>query len=409
VPVRCDLALIAHSTLISNDNPTRIAVAVSGGSDSTAVLHLMADVARARGIALFAVTVDHSLRASSADEAAMVAQVCAGLDVPHSVLVWQHGVVAGNLMDAARQARYGLMGDWARGLGISHIFLGHTADDQAETFLMGLARRAGIDGLVGMHAGWDAGGVRFVRPYLGATRADLRGYLTRRGMGWVDDPSNENEQFTRVKARRALTALQPLGITVEALASVMVNLSAAQGAVQQATHDAASMCREQAGTVVFEGSAWRAAGPEVQRRLLIAALRWVSSGAAPRGSGVDRVMAGIRRGDDTTLAGCRVLVDGHGFCVVREAAAQSLSQPGAIWDGRWQIDGPFVAGQHIGALGVGVKQCKNWRGVGVSRAALTVTPAVWQGDTLISAPIAGFRAGFDARIVAPFNQFVLSH
>jgi tRNA(Ile)-lysidine synthase len=374
-----------------------------------AVLHVMAEVARTCGISLFAVTVDHALRDGSAAEAAGVAQACEGLGVPHQVLVWQHGEIKGNLMDAARRARYGLMADWACGLGISHILLGHTADDQAETFLMGLARRAGIDGLIGMHAGWNTGGVRFLRPYLGVTRQALRAELVRRGVGWIDDPSNENDRFTRVKARRALTALQPLGITVEGLAGVMVNLSAAQGAVQQSTHDAIGMCREHAGAVMFDGVMWRAAGAEVQRRLLIAALRWVSSGLAPRGAGVDRVLQAVERGKDTVLAGCRVRMTADGFCVVREARFAGVSVLGALWDGRWQIIGPFGPGQEVRALGAGLAECKGWRETGICRDVLEVGPAVWAGETLISAPIAGFKAGFDARIVASFTQFVLSH
>ena len=102
------------------------------------------------GLRVEAVTVDHRLRAESAAEAAGVAAACAELGVPHQVRVWDHGPVTGNLMDAARRARMALIGDWAQDARASaHVALGHTRDDQAETLLMGLARRAGIDGLCG--------------------------------------------------------------------------------------------------------------------------------------------------------------------------------------------------------------------------------------------------------------------
>lgn len=379
-----------------------------------AVLHLMAAVAAHQGFELHAVTVDHALRPESGAEAAQVAQVCAGLGVPHKVLRWEHGAVAGNVMDAARRARYGLMAEWAAAQGISHILLGHTADDQAETFLMELARSAGLDGLVGMQRHWDQGGVRFVRPFLQASRRALRAYLTRRGVVWLDDPSNENERYTRVKARRALAALKPLGITVETLGSVMAHLHMVQEAVIASTHAAAArMCAEQAGEVSFDLAQWRGAGGEVQRRLLIAALRWVSgAGYAPRGAGVARVMDAIGQGRDATLAGCHMRVSQTRFRVVREpkAVAGLVSAPGALWDGRWQVAGPFAAGQEVRALGAdGLRQCKNWRTCGHSRDSLRVSPAVWYDDTLIAAPLAGFGAGFNARIVAPFTDFVLSH
>ena len=408
-----DLARIA-AAWFADGKLTRAAVAVSGGSDSMALLHVMAAVAQHRGVALHAVTVDHGLRAEAVAEAAAVTQLCASLGVPHQVLRWDHGVVAGNLMDAARRARYELMADWAVRQNISRIFLGHTADDQAETFVMELARSAGIDGLVGMKTGWRQGGVRFERPFLAVARADLRSYLGRQGVPWVDDPSNENDRFLRVKARQALKVLQPLGITVATLSHVMANLAAARAAVLVATGDAAAkLCCERAGEVEFDLKEWQLSVPEVQRRLLIAALRWISgAGYVPRGSGVGRVMMAIDQGRDSTFAGCRIRISATGFRVVREPKAVTglVAGPGQVWDGRWRVDGPFVAGHEVRALGIdGLRQCKNWKNTGHSRDSLLVSPAVWYNNTLIAAPLAGFDAGFSARIVAQLNDFVLSH
>ncbi|MGB7261684.1 MAG: tRNA lysidine(34) synthetase TilS, partial [Albidovulum sp.] len=133
-----------------SETPDVIAVAVSGGSDSMALLSLFARIQARRGGQLRAVTVDHRLRPEAADEAQAVAAFCQKINVQHDILVWDHGEITGNLQDQARRARYGLIGEWAQRSGIGHIVLGHTADDQAETFLMGLAREAGIDGLSGM-------------------------------------------------------------------------------------------------------------------------------------------------------------------------------------------------------------------------------------------------------------------
>jgi tRNA(Ile)-lysidine synthase len=379
-----------------------------------ACLHLAWRAAVQNGWALHAVTVDHALRDGSAAEASAVAAFCKNLRIPHQSLRWEHGAVAGNLMDSARKARYALMAEWAAGQDISHILLGHTADDQAETFLMELARSAGIEGLSGMARHWDQAGVRFLRPFLRVSRADLQTYLTAKGVAWIDDPSNENDRFFRVKARRALKALQPLGITVATLGRVMGNLSQAQEVVAAASAAAAArICHEAAGEVVFDVAQWRATGNEVQRRLLIAALRWVScAGYAPRGASVARVQAAIAQGKDATLAGCRIRVGPDVFAVVREpkAVAGLVADPGALWDGRWQVFGPLAAGQEIRALGsAGLGQCKSWRESGFSREALVVSPAIWYNEVLIAAPLAGFGAGFGARIVAPFSHFVLSH
>jgi tRNA(Ile)-lysidine synthase len=261
---------------------------------------------------------------------------------------------------------------------------------------------------------WDQDGVRFLRPFLGVTRADLRAYLDRHGVGWIDDPSNSNDRYTRVKARKALAMLQPLGITADALGTVIANLAAAREAVLAATQAAADrLCHEAAGEVVFDRTQWPDLGDEVQRRLLIAALRWVSgAGYAPRGASVARAIEAVAQGRDTTLAGCRIRVSGTQFRVVREpkAVAGLVAQPGALWDGRWQVEGPFAPGYELRPLGAdGLRQCKGWQDCGHSRDSLSVSPAVWYGETLIAAPVAEFNTVFRARIVAPFIHFVLSH
>ncbi len=397
-----------------HEAPARIAVAVSGGSDSMGLLHVMAAVAVSKGWELHAVTVDHALRPEAAAEAESVARVCAGLGVAHSILRWEHGVVAGNLMDVARRARYALMADWAERRGISHILLGHTADDQAETFLMGLAREAGIDGLVGMRRHWNQECVRFLRPFLGVERRQLRDYLAWQGVAWVDDPSNENDRFMRVKARAALRCLEPLGIGVGTLSAVISHLSMAQDAVQAAAAEtSARIATSSAGEVIMDREGWRLAPAEVRRRLLIKALRWVSgAGYAPRADAVARVEDAICQGKDAILAGCRIRVSQAAFRVVREprAVAGLVAAPGTLWDRRWQVEGIFAPGQQVRALGAeGLRQCKGWRETGHSRDSLVVSPAIWYDDVLIAAPVAGFAAGFCARIVADFNQFVVSH
>tara|TARA_R110002096_G_scaffold47539_49_gene126906 strand:+ start:395 stop:1642 length:1248 start_codon:yes stop_codon:yes gene_type:complete len=415
VPITDDAALLLQAqTAMQVYRPRRLAVAVSGGSDSLATLYLLWHLSRRQGWALHAVTIDHALRAESAAEARGVAQICKGLGVPHDTLVWDHGTVAGNLMDAARRARYGLIARWAAQDNIDHVVLGHTADDQAETFLMGLARGAGLDGLTGMRPFWTQGGVRFVRPLLDQRRRDLRDFLTRQGVPWMDDPSNSNERYHRVKARGALKALKPLGITVDRLLNSIENLRRAQLAMQQVVADtAAAICRESAGELLFDGAAWAQTRPEIQRRLLIAGLQWVSGAEyPPRAAAVARLGTSVAAGRAATLWGCRIRPFADGFRIAREARAVEgvKCSTDALWDGRWQVDGPHAAGLGLRALGAdGLRNCKDWRSTGLSRETLVTTPAIWYDDTLISAPIAGFGAGWSARIVAGFSVFVLSH
>jgi tRNA(Ile)-lysidine synthase len=373
-----------------------IGIALSGGGDSTALLHL----ALRAGFAVRAVTVDHRLRPESADEAAGVAAACRALGVPHAVAVWDHGPVTGNLMDAARRARLGLILAWARAEGLAHVALGHTEDDQAETLLMGLARSAGLPGLSGMRRQWAEGGVTFHRPLLDAGRGELRDWLRGQGIPWVDDPTNEDARFQRVKARSALAALAPLGITVEGLAGVAGHLAAAQEAL--AVQVQAALVRhvvQTAGALHLKPGLWDEPG-EVQRQVVATALRWLSRAAyAPRSSDLARLIAAMAAGRDATLAGCRH----RAGWLMREARALGAPVPvGDLWDGRWRVTGP--PGE-VRALGLGLKACPDWRVTGLPRAVLEVTPAVWQGDRLLAAPCAGWPQGWAARLDAVWPVF----
>lgn len=395
--------------------PAKVAVAVSGGSDSMAMLHLMARAAPHAGWSLHAVTVDHRLRPEAAEEAAFVGRICERLGVPHEVLVWEHGEIAGNLMEAAREARYALMTGWARKRGIARVALAHTADDQAETFLMGLARSAGIDGLTGMRHRLVRDGVTFLRPFLAFPRAGLRAYLARHGLSWIEDPSNEDDRFTRVKARRALKALRPLGITVDRLFAVVRNLSLAQSVVHQAvSRTGKEIMSETAGSLRFDRRPFLLCGPEVQRRLLISMVGWIGGARhPPRESKIFALGMALDRKKDATLGGVRFRWQGETCWICREA--RSCGGPvlaGQVWDGRWRLTGladAVPADAEIRALGpLGLRQCPDWRAAGLPRHVLEVTPGLWQGQTLIAAPCAGFGPGA-ATCTPSFADHLLSH
>lgn len=394
--------------------PDRIGVAVSGGSDSMALLHLFARVQAQKGGKVHAVTVDHRLRPEAADEARLVASFCQRLGARHDTLVWDHGEIAGNLQDRARRARYGLIAGWAVRNRIGHVVLGHTADDQAETFLMGLAREAGIDGLSGMRKSWEEGGVMWARPYLLTPREDLRDYLRRNDIGWVDDPSNLDYRFTRVKARKVLAALKPLGITVDKLTGVTINLSIAQGALQSAACERArQILRTQAGEAVIDREKFWRTDQEIKRRILKAALLWVARGGyAPRADAIFRVELAIGDGRSATLAGTRIAVTETEVRITREpkAVAGIESATDTLWDRRWRLSGPHSEDLTVRALGAeGLRQCKDWRATGLSRAALIVSPAIWRGGALVAAPLAGMANGWTAEIVTGLHSFLLSH
>lgn len=367
-----------------------IGLAVSGGGDSLAMLHL----AHRAGLALRAVTVDHGLRPESAAEAARVAEICAALGVPHDRLRW-HWDGKGNLQDEARRARRALIAAWARGHGLAAVALAHSQDDVAETFLMRLARGAGVDGLSAMAPSWQEAGVTWLRPLLSTSRAALRAWLSARGLTWVDDPSNDNPRFTRVTARRALSHLAPLGLTAPRLAEVARHLAEARAALDSATDAAWTRCLSDHGLALRLDPAVLAGEPaEIRRRLVQRLVLHIApADYAPRGPEIARLTERLLAGQGGTLAGCRFQRLASGLWAFREAkAVQHLrAGPGEDWDGRWHMSGDWPEGAEIRALGAeGLALCKDWRALGLPRAALLASPALWQGARLVAAPAAGF-------------------
>lgn len=397
--------------------PSRLGVAVSGGSDSTALLHLLVAISRDAGITLFAATVDHGLRPEAADEAASVAALCAELGVSHVTLKWLGWDRSGNLQDQARRARYDLLRNWAIGQNIPVIALGHTADDQAETVLMRLGRSAGVKGLSAMAPNRGFDGVDLWRPLLFATRAQLRNYLVAEGIGWIDDPSNQDRRFDRVKARQALAQLAELGITADSLARVASNLGHANRALDRyAQESARKVAQEQAGSVRVDRIGFAALPEEIRRRLVVGIVARISGeGYPPRQNKVDQVIQAVTKGKSTTIGGCRVAPQGDcsWFCRELNAVVGQVSLPGAPWDGRWIAVGPDTRDAQVRVLGEeGLRQVPDWRLVGAPRVALLATPAIWVGDDLLAAPFAGLGAGWhfgtDPRLPEFYASF-LSH
>lgn len=386
-----------------------------------ALLDMMIVYGLEHGLPVEAVTVDHGLRPEAADEAESVSRFCAARGVPHSTLQWNRAVESGNLQAEAREARYSMIADWARARGIDCVALGHTMDDQAETFLMRLARKAGVDGLAAMDAQFERNGIRWIRPLLGRSRAELREYLENRSIAWIEDPSNENRQFERIRARDALSALSGLGIDAEALSDVSHQLAAARQALNYyAVQEATRIVAEDHGDILLTGYRQPSVPDEIKRRLLVSALQWVGGLTyPPRRSALAELEIALGGEARThTLGGCilslSVSAGEHdaGLRISREYnAVKSIHCPtDQMWDGRWKLDGPHAADLEIRALGDAVKDCPEWRETGRPRTSLLSSPAVWRGDQLIAAPVAGFLNGWTASATGrgSFTQFLLS-
>jgi tRNA(Ile)-lysidine synthase len=387
-----------------------VGVAVSGGSDSRALLVLAADCLGAAR--LHAATVDHGLRPEAAEEAKRVAQLCDQLGIAHVTLNWRWDG-QGNLQEAARLGRRHALARWAQERGLAAVLLGHTRDDQAETVLMALARGAGVNGLSAMPERLDAAGMLWLRPFLGTSRACLRKVLEARGIGWDDDPGNQDHRFERVRMRALLAEA---GIDAEALASLATRMQSVRNALESARIEAQrTLVSEDRGTLVIADAPLPA---EVRSRLflhLLAAL--TGGGEPPRRAALERWLA-----QGGPLHGCILHREPGGWRLFREPhAVAGQSVPACdVWDWRWRAQGPVDAPSkaRIAALGAaGLARLSqqshadlhpHWREAGLPEGALAGLPAIWEGDTLLAAPLAGWPNGWRLT-AAPVPVTELSH
>ncbi len=410
--------LQAIAEQLSPRPPKRLGVAVSGGGDSMALLCLTAEYVRGTDIELHAVTVDHGLRQAAKDEVRLVMDTCGRLGIPHHVEFWQTWAGQGNLMAEAREARYELMSGWAHANDIEAIALAHTANDQAETLMMRLARGAGVDGLSAMASRRVQHGVMWLRPLLRVHRRELRYYLESNDIRWVEDPTNEDRDFERVRMRDALRLLEPLGLGIDTLVGVADNMSKAREALDWQTFLAArDMSKVSHGAIALDLRRFRTLPEEIARRMLVRAISWLSGNTyAPRRASMLGAVEAVRNGRTHTLDGCQMMREDDLVWIFREynAVRDTVAEVGETWDNRWILTGPEDdPSQVVRALGeFGLRQIDEWRETGVPRAALAGSPAVWEGDELIAAPVAGMGEGWTAELDGGNDAYfaaILSH
>jgi tRNA(Ile)-lysidine synthase len=293
------------------------AVAVSGGADSLALMHLLARWARAAKHAKpLVLSVDHGLRRQSAGDAKSVARWARALGLACEILTVKGKKPKSDIEAWGREQRYRLMGERLKRHGLSALYVAHHQDDQAETFLLRLARGSGVDGLGAMRRlgafplpGFET--LTLVRPLLSVPRARLRDFLTRRKQDWLEDPTNDQTRFARNRIRALMPSLEAAGLTTERIADAALHLARAREALDMATAAVlARVCRRQDQMFLLDPEALAAAPREIGLRALAGLLGTVSGAAyRPRFDGLERLfdrLAASALGGGATLHGCHI-------------------------------------------------------------------------------------------------------
>jgi tRNA(Ile)-lysidine synthase len=328
-----------------------LALAVSGGADSLALLLLAHRWAQALGQAprLQVYSLDHGLRAEAAEEVAMVLRVAAELGIAARALHWTGPKPQAGLQEAARTARYSLIGQAMAAEGIGVLLTAHHQQDQAETVLMRMAHGSGIEGLRGMAAWSEVEGVRLFRPLLDVHPAGLRRLVLDAELIPAEDPSNADPHYERVRWRQAMPMLADLGLDAAALALFAERMAEADAAIGQMADGCFSelVRLDGFGSASIGLAAFMGLSPAISTRLLSRVLNIVGGRQKPRALGqVEKLRQSISEQSlpkATTVLGCVVRLKDDDIAIAREpgrvAPPDAILRPHSelVWDERFLI------------------------------------------------------------------------
>lgn len=308
---------------LETHSDTPLAVALSGGSDSLALLHLVSAWARLNGRPVIALTVDHGLQADSAAWATRCAAMAAERGRPHRTLVWRGDKPKTGLPAAARAARHALLAKAAREAGARVLLMGHTASDLGESAAMRAAGSTVPDAREWAPSpAWPEGRDLFIlRPLLTVLRGELQDWLAARGASWIDDPANLDLRYARARARIARPLARPAALARDP----HLNLEATYGS---------------GGEIVLSRDA-------PAQALAAACLCAAGTTTPPRTEQLSTLLARLAHEDViATLAGARLEASGDAVTVSRETGELSRAplsplalcqnEP-AVFDGRFEL------------------------------------------------------------------------
>jgi len=396
----------------------QLAVAVSGGADSVALLLLAAE-----GYDVTGLTVNHGLREEATAEAGAVSSLCQDLGIKHEMLVWGGSKPDSNIQAAARAARYTLMADWCKDNGCDYLATAHHQDDQAETILLRLARGSGVYGLAGMAPTYDLSGVTLIRPLLAFPKAALVQYLEGREVEWVEDPSNQSEAYDRVKVRKFLKNPPLEGFKADRLAATAARLRRSRDALEHYEakwlYNAVEVFDE--GYAFLKLDALQDEPEEILLRGLASLCRYIGKGTyVPRMEKLSRLFEQLRKDNfrGQTLYGAQFTPCSGGEVLIsrelRDCEGETFLGETCTWDNRFEISVKGdIAGLKICALGEdGWQQMKtlanNALETATPRLAILALPAVFRGSELQAVPHLGYSVLKDQKVdITPKRAILL--
>ena len=386
---------------------SKIAIAVSGGVDSMVLMNLVKESEFLNDKNVFILIVDHDLRTESKQEAKFVKIEAKKLGFETRILKWEGPKPNKRIQEEARNKRYNLMINFCRENDINNLYLAHHLDDQIETFLFRMFRGSGLQGLTSFSRSYERNGLTLIRPLIDTPKSELINYAKRNKINWVEDPSNENQKYDRVKLRKVLPLLYKEGFDKKVFLKSIKKLRLANQALDQITKEFVLkyVTINKNISIFINQELFLTAPEDVQLRVLQNTIRIFSGEKyySPNYSKITNLMNWARKDNDIaakTLGGTIFRKRKGGIILYKEVKKLNDIKPIKLskskykaWDNRFliKINKP-VKGEisYLGNEGVKILKSKKILGKkgfnGIPLTALYSIPAMWDGKRLISAP-----------------------
>lgn len=335
------------------DSEKTIALGLSGGSDSLALMLLLREYCKNSKINLIALTVNHHLRQESTEEAKKVSEIARKLGISHQILDWKHDSIESNIQHQARNARLNLLTTYCKDNKINYLFTGHTKDDVAETFLMNMFRGSGVYGLSSIPSLTKYDSINVVRPLLNFQKDELKNYLTSQEMIWIEDPSNKKECYLRTKVRNLIKSQEMQKIIpeydqlIDKLALNARNLARARTELESACDIKIKeiVTLHEEGYITIKHDDFLKLNEEIGLKILSSCLITISGHQPykPRLYSLERLYKSLsNQKNKKTLCGCEILIKKNEIFIYRELGKtpiplEQTSNKSWIWDHRFEI------------------------------------------------------------------------
>ena len=396
-------------------------LAVSGGGDSIALLVLASKWAKINQKCIKVVTVNHNLRKEAKDEANFTNSFSQTLGLNHTILEWTKPHKRGNLQSEAAFARKKLISNWAKLNTIKTVLLAHSLDDQVETILMRLARGSGVDGLAGMNKSKFIFGIKWYRPLLNVTRIELRNFLKLKKVSWVEDPTNQDKKFLRVKSRDVITQLNQIGINT----NLLINTSLRMQNAKQVLNDVAAEATikfiklKKWGDLELNKDIFLYSRNDTILRILAGIICMISGNIyRPRYSELFNFAEALKKKKfkARTLGGVLARSLNEQTIVLRREPSFpkfifKIPSNNFTWDNRWQVSilNKLKNNEKVGPLGVkGLLQIKKNSRKSKYEEGFLSTPTLYSNEEVISCPILNFGEGLTCKLIYSKKQFINS-